>query len=841
MKMNCILKNYSTPSFLLLKLITVLFLLNLTPVSKAEDVRHEDSINQFLERHCIDCHSGAESESGLDLEKLKLSLTDKRNFSKWVRLFDRVADNEMPPPDSKQPTDRDRKEFKTQLSELLSEHERDLYSKIGRTRLRRLNRVEYENTLHDLLGISTPLQKHLPEETPAHGFDTVSAGLRISPQQIEQYLYAADIALDNAIRLTSKPVLKKQRYRFHDEKEVLEMLEIPHAKVTKPGVTHRHTIRKKDDAIVFISPGYAPDRLHQFTTKLDGTYHVKVSAYATNSDSKPISMEVLKTNWKENSLLGYFDMPENKPRVVELEVPLVNNEFLQFKAFNVGYDKDGKTIWNFDDLSKLKVPGLAIQWVEIEGPFYDQWPPKSVNRLFDSSLVRERKPRGPWTPQGHLDYEIFSEQPEVDARKIIERFAQRAFRQTPNPRVKNNSEYDPYVNLALAELKAGKTFEQAVRTGIRSILVSPRFLILDETPGKLEDVALASRLAYFLTSSMPDEKLLKIASENKLSQSEILDEEINRLLDSPRSNQFLENFVGQWLDLRSIDATSPDLQLYPEFDLLLRESMLEETESFIRELIDKDLPIRNLIDSDFVMINSRLAEHYDIEIPTSSIPTEKIQRVKIKGNSHRGGLITHASILKVTANGTVTSPVRRGTWVLSNLLGQPPSPPPPVPAVEPDTRGATTIRELLAKHRNADVCNSCHKDIDPPGFAMESFDVIGGYRERYRSNGEGKTVKFKVSERTFTVKESLPVDSSGKLPDGRKFDDIIEFKKLLLQQEDQVIRCLTEKLVTYSTGSPVRFVDRIEIDRIVHDVKTQGGGFRTLLKAVIHSPLFTHK
>ena len=291
--------------------------------------------------------------------------------------------------------------------------------------------------------------------------------------------------------------------------------------------------------------------------------------------------------------------------------------------------------------------------------------------------------------------------------------------------------------------------------------------------------------------------------------------------------------------MRSIDATSPDTKLYPEADELLKISMVQESEAFFAELLDHDLGVTNVIHSDFAMLNSRLAVHYGID----GVEGEQFRKVQLPKDSPRGGVITQAGVLKVTANGTTTSPVMRGAWVLKKLLGQPPSPPPPgIGSIEPDTRGATTVREQLAKHRDSESCASCHRQIDPPGFALESFDVIGGYRDRYRSQDKGDTIEVKNSPRKrHYVKLGLPVDATGETSDGRPFTSIQEFKQLLLSDADQVLTSLTGKIVTYGTGAGISFADRPAVQEIVQKVRQKGGGLRTLVHEVVQSPIFQNK
>ena len=309
------------------------------------------------------------------------------------------------------------------------------------------------------------------------------------------------------------------------------------------------------------------------------------------------------------------------------------------------------------------------------------------------------------------------------------------------------------------------------------------------------------------------------------------------MLDDPKSQRFVEDFLGQWLKLRDIAANDPDKKLYPEFSPYLQDSMVAETRAYFRELIERNLGAAYLVKSDFAMLNEKLAVHYGI--PGVSGP--KIRRVELPAGSHRGGFLTQAAILKVTANGTTTSPVPRGAFVMARLMGQPPEPPPAsVPAVEPDVQGATTIREQLDKHRNDPSCASCHAKIDPPGFALESYDVIGGWRDRYRSLEKGdRAPRGSIDPRIgISFKLGLPVDASGELPDGRPFHDIGEFQDLVASDPHRLLHNLARQLFVYATGREIAFSDRAALDEVVRKTEQQGGGIRTLIHEVVLSPLF---
>ena len=427
----------------------------------------------------------------------------------------------------------------------------------------------------------------------------------------------------------------------------------------------------------------------------------------------------------------------------------------------------------------------------------------------------------------------------VDAEKLLRDLLPKAFR-----RPVIEGEEKPFVELVASSLESGQSFEASLRAGIKAVLASPKFLYLREANGTLDDYALASRLSYFLWSTMPDDELMALARSGELHTPSVLRSQVERMLQHSKAKAFTENFTGQWLSLRDIDATTPDKALYPEFDELLKWSAVQETQRFFDELLKEDLSVRNFVDSDFTMLNGRLATHYGIP----DVHGVGIRKVSLKPEYHRGGLMTQASVLKVTANGTSTSPVLRGVWVLDRIMGQPVSPPPPnVPAVEPDIRGATTIREQLAKHRSTENCMGCHSRIDPPGFALENFDVIGSWRDRYRVVAEQKDwVKNRVGPlakylAAYQYGLGHPVEAADTLPDGRQFSDINELKQLLLADPEQIAHCITEKLITYATGQPVGFDDRKAVDQILAEAKASDYGLRTLIHAVVASELFRSK
>jgi len=394
-----------------------------------------------------------------------------------------------------------------------------------------------------------------------------------------------------------------------------------------------------------------------------------------------------------------------------------------------------------------------------------------------------------------------------------------------------------FASLANPLLADERPFLEAVRVPLRAILSAPSFLYQSGAPGVLDDYRLATRLSYFLWRSMPDAELFDVARNGRLSDPKVLARQVDRMLDDARSERFVKDFAGQAFRLYELKATTPDPGLYPEYDDRLGQAMQRETELFLAELIAEDLGVGHLIDAAFTFLNRRLAEHYDIP----GVEGQQMRKVTLPPDSPRGGLLTQASILKITANGTTTSPIPRGNFVLANLLGQPAPPPPAgVTAIEPDTRGTTTIREQLDAHRANPTCASCHRTIDPPGFALESFDPIGGFRTRYRvAGGETTFGEFTVP---LPYRESPPVDASGVTPEGDAFSGIEDYKRLLLSRElDQVARHLASQLLVFSTGAEIEFADRDTVEQIVEQGRTDGHPIRTMIHQVVQSDLFRRR
>jgi len=472
----------------------------------------------------------------------------------------------------------------------------------------------------------------------------------------------------------------------------------------------------------------------------------------------------------------------------------------------------------------FKGRGLAILAQAVEGPLHESWPKPSMGRVFGSLPIVSDK------QTGNHRLGLNGNNLE-DLQTVATEFGNRAFRRTVSPQ-----EIEPFVALAEPVLVAGRDFESALRVTLRSMLSSPQFLLFNESKGTLDDYALANRLSYFLWKSMPDEELFDLASQGGLGDSDILALQVERMLKDPKSKRFISDFVGQWLRLYKVNVTSPDDGLYPEFDELLSNAIPEETELFIAHMLENNLGVDHLVDSDFTFLNRRLARHYGIE----GVEGQDFKKVMLPKDSPRGGVLTQAAILKTTANGTTTSPVTRGNFVLTNFLGTPPSPPPPdVGSIEPDTRGQTTIREILEAHREIETCNQWHKQIDPPGFALESFDPIGGFRTNYRVSGGEQEFGGFVNK--LPPKPGRQVDASGTTASGQEFDGIVQFKQHLLNEKEQIARNLVSKLAVYATGGEIQFADREVIEEILEKHAADGYPLRDLIHSIVQSRIFQHK
>ncbi len=550
--------------------------------------------------------------------------------------------------------------------------------------------------------------------------------------------------------------------------------------------------------------------------------------------------------------LGTFDItPE--PNVYELEPAwMLANEWIITDATRFVRTRTTPTYRGVRYINPLAqkdgMPAVAFRWMEVEGPLQDEATESGYRLLFGNlplkKIVAEPeggargRGRGRGREAAEVRFEVASSNPKADAERLLRTFIARAYR---NPAQEEDVQlflrlFDQHLN----GLKFG--FADAMLATYTAVLASPSYVYVDEKPGRLDDHALATRLALFLWNSEPDAALRARADRGELRRPEVLRAEVERLLADSKSQRFADAFLDYWLDLRKMTETTPDTSLYNDYylDDSLAEAATAETKLYFNELLRRDLPARNIVDSNFTYLNERLAAHYGI----ANVEGVAMRRFDLARNSPRGGFLTQASVLKVTANGTTTSPVIRGKWVMERIVGyEVPPPPAAVPAVDPDIRGAVTIRQQLDKHRADESCAMCHRKIDPPGLALESFDVFGGWRDRYRGVSPGKVPEFGFGKNCwpYVFHQALPVESEGQLADGREFKDIRDLKAILLQDENQIARNFIKQLTTYATGAPIRFSDRSRLEQILQTTKSSDHGVRSILNAVIQSDFFLNK
>ena len=788
-------------------------------------------LEPLFEAHCLTCHDADEKKGGLALASLAWNPADAGNQQLWTKILDLVEQDEMPPKRKPRPPADLRHGALTALRGALHHDSLERQKREGRVVFRRLNRAEYVNTLHDLLGKDTALQGLLPQDPTAGGFDNIGAALNLSTEHLERYLQAADSALKAATVTTPPPTRAKTRLDYsetwHDWNHGFQ--------TTSWAVSPEGFL-----AIYWGGGGPSHGTLGAWSPPVpDERYRFRVRARAMITKEGHLAKPADQARPDRNIILKLALTGESRASAPYGEAfhEMSPSEFGEFT-----YEAtvpEGHTLYvaphRIVPAAAKEKPmerGLCavVEWVEIEGPLYEAWPPAGHRlRYGDLPLV----PENPAEPEKNL--RPYSRQPDADAARLLRGFLGRAFRRPA-------TEQDVAEHLALfrEQQRAGRRFDESLRASYKLALCSPAFLFLQEKPGRLDDFALATRLSLALWSSAPDEELLRLAAQGALSKPATLRAQTERLLASPKARRFTQTFLGGWLNLREIDFTQPDTKLYPEFEPYLQQSMLRESEAFFETLLRDNLSVRNVVHSDFAMLNERLAEHYGI----AGVKGDHLRRVPLPADSHRGGFITQGAVLKVSANGTSTSPVVRGAYVLDRILGTPPAPPPKdVPSLEPDIRGATTIREQLTQHRDQPACAGCHAKLDPPGFALENFDVIGRWRTSYRAipeKAKDAIVKIPGTDIRHYI-DGPAVDPSYTLADGRAFRDIDGFKQLLLAHPEQLARCVVEKLSAHLTGATPQFADREVVTEIVARTRPGDFGLRDLLHAVIQSRLFLHK
>jgi len=831
---------------------------------------------EFIQSHCVECHDSDTKKGGLDLTALPFDLATSKTFDRWVKVHDRVRDGEMPPKKVKlRPDAAAVNAFLETIARPMVQADQARAASEGRSVWRRLNRYEYENAVRDLLHAPwLQIKDMLPEDEEAHRFNKAGEALSISHVHMASYLGAADYALRQAMASSAQrpPTVTKRYYareqpafvgklKFNQFNRSPERATFPILGTTAQldvldgtapvSVGAADPVKREQEAFGVVASSYEPleIRFDKFTAPVGGRYRLKLSDYTFWAGPGPEAKWWVPDRTKVSAgrrdepvtlyaqapprLLRWIGAVDGSPNPSEQELDtwLVAGETVRPDAARLFRSRPSN--WHNPLAEKDGMPGVAFRWLEVQGPIYDQWLTAGHQLMFGDLPLRA--PASPGDP-----VEVVSQDPHGDAERLLRGFMAKAYRR-PVP----EAEVQRFLAVIDSALKSDTPFADAMIAGYSAVLCSPGFICVEEAPGRLDDYALASRLSFFLWNSPPDDELRALAAAGALHHPETLRSQTERLLADPKSRRFVDAFLDYWLDLRKIVATAPDASLYADYylDDLLTESAQQETQLFFAELLRGNLPASNIVSSDFAMLNERLANHYRIP----GVTGVALHKVPLPLDSVRGGLMTQASVLKVTANGTTTSPVLRGAWIMERILGKPPAPPPPsVPAIEPDTRGATTIRAQLEKHRTQQTCAACHAKIDPAGFALENFDVLGGWRDHYRgvSDVKGDVIPvfgFGHDGQKFEFHEGQPVDASGVLPDGRRFRDVRELKKLLLDDQRQIAGNLVQQLIVYGTGAAVRFGDRPEVERILDHAAPSQYGVRSLVDDIVESDLFQIK
>ncbi len=811
-----------------------------------------EPLGELIRQTCIDCHDGESAEGGLDLVSLAFTLDDRELRDRWIPIHDRIHAGEMPP-DPTMLSDPDRQTMLKALNDAIARADRADVITNGRGPLRRLTREEYEQNLRDVLKLPLlDIRDMLPEDRESDRFNKTATALDMSRVQLAAYLDAAEAALQQARADGPKPP-QVTKYRavgtkLFTPKNTYGGREAMFFAKDNKAVGAKELEALKDDSTLELAlfrsahwPYFGYPR--GFVAKLPGEFRVRFSAravlqtegYQLQSATAPVPMtfRARKPSGPDVSgdvraTGGIMDI-QPKPAVYETTVRLLPTETFEYSLLGLPVPlarnvNGGPPTYRYPPFPEGGQPGVAFQWLEVEGPLPpESWPPPSHQVLFDDF--------GP---------EVTSENLTEDARRLLRRFVHLAARE-PVP----EEALVRFEQLIQRRLEQGSPFPEAMLAGYKAFLCSSHFLYLrepsDPATGNLDQYAIASRLSHFLTSTRPDPTLMELAAAGKLRDADTLCRETDRLIDSPGFDRFVQNFTDYWLDLRNIRRDEPDIRLHPEyrFDDYLIESMERETRTFFAAMIRDNFPSSVLVDADFVYANDRLARHYRLKPLSGS----QMQKVVLPDDSPYGGLLAQAAIMKVTANGTSTSPVIRGAWIMERLIGQPPPPPPKsVPAVEPDIRGAKTIRELLALHTKSESCAGCHARFDPVGLALENFDILGGWRTRYRGIEQGESVTgIDRAGHDFAYTLAEPIDASGQLLSGLRFRDIHDLKTVLASNPRQLARNLLHQFTLYATGTPVRFSDRAEIESILDACESDGYRVRDLIHSLVQSRIFLGK
>ncbi|HZE99759.1 MAG TPA: DUF1592 domain-containing protein [Planctomycetota bacterium] len=798
---------------LLLLLLLPAASLSSTSAAPADNDDYDKTVRPFLDTHCIRCHGPEKQKGEFRVDTLPRDFAGTTPATaRWGDVIERLNTGEMPPKKEPKPKPDESARIVEWLTARLKEGEAARMAKRDRVTFNKLTREEYANTVYDLLGVRYDAADPtgLPEDPNWHGFERIGSVLSLSPAHVEKYFSAAESILGEAYP-DKAPEKKVTRWTPWDcrgwNKE----------RAQAQGIF--------DKVRLDLWPGIPinghPGSVKEFTAPSAGEYRIRIKL----SGLKPATGRAPRLSIYVADLdrsLGEQDViaPEDKPAVLEFTAHLpagkhmirISNEApgpgnnLDRGGRHGGKPfvsiKDGREPWQWkmtDEQGLPLWPFLIVDWVEWEGP---------VTEAAPTAAQREGGPGSAGPEQ---------------AREILARFATRAFRRPATP-----AELDRLISLVERERKSGESFPSALKAGLLAVLCSKDFFYIvegapDRAAGRVNAWELASRLSYFLWSTQPDGPLLDAARDGSLLKPDVLRSQVQRLMHDPRIERFAAGFPRQWLRLAKVGMFPPDKKLYPDYDDHLQRSMVLETTSVFREVLSKNLSLRELLDSDWTMLNARLAEHYGIP----GVDGDDFRRVTLAADTHRGGLLTNASILSLTSDGTRHRPVHRGVWVMESILGRSPPPPPAnVPPIEPTPAKSpkATLRMKLDAHKSDPNCAACHRKIDPLGFAFDAYDAIGRWRTiEVVRDGAGDNPK---------------VDASGEMPDGRKFADAVEFKKILLEDVDKFNAAFVEKLATYALRRGMRVDDRAGLAELARVGKAADYRLATLVETLAVSELF---
>lgn len=794
-------------------------------------------ITDFLEYHCYDCHDSATQKGEREFESLNLPLKNIHDLIMAQEIIDQVTLKEMPPKKKEQPEDEERIALIRALrSEIASARSR-FESNGGKTVMRRLSNREYENTMEVLFGRRVDtlgLTLDFPKEKTSRHLDNIGETLVTSGFLLDQYFQAAQRIVE--LRL-GKPQMEPMSWHFTENFKQKEELAGSHSAVLKNKFLCIY--EQPDTDTRQGSYGHIEEFLEG--VPVSGLYELKVLVQAMHRDTH-YDPKIFGIDFSEPFILGVVPGDATKghihyPQRIEpvLATSVVADDNPEWITFKVWLEK-----------------GQTPRFIFPNGPFESRASVIAVNKRYKDEFknpvegvsrktllregklphlrISEIKVKGPLMEKGGSleERSVFGEGgfQEDKAREQLERFAERAYR-----RPLEEKDRDRIVVFYENRIAEGAKPRRAALDTLKLILCSPSFFYLSEiTPEEkpsLRPYDLAARLSYALWAGPPDDQLTKLAAEDRLKDPKVLKGQIERMLKDERSEGFVDSFLDGWLNLRDLGGMPPPRNRARFFYAQnMVHSMKEEVRMFFAHLLKENLPVGGLLDSDFTFVDKYLAKHYKLPEGETLRLKDGFQKVPVKDRRRRGGLLGMAAILTVSANGVETSPVTRGVFVSENILGVvPPPPPDEVPEIEPDVRGATTLRDRLAKHLESKTCAECHRKIDPPGFALESFDELGRWRDKYPKANDSAP--------------RLQVDASGEMPSGETFQGFSELRRILVETRSEVFeKHLISTVLTHATGRHMEAVDQFVIEDIQKKLKNQGGGLRTLVVECLMSEIF---